>query len=201
MTVKELLKKLFSKESILTVPNLLTLVRFALIPLILYLYCVRENYPAAAAVVVLSGLTDIADGMIARKCNMTSDFGKLMDPVADKLTQGAMIVSMLGRYGWMVYLLGLFLVKEGIQGVYVAICAKSTGEVNSSCWYGKVSTVTLYSVMFVLFLFPGIPEKAAMLLCLLCAGMLTSALLAYIRLYLPGLRASLKSGKENKENP
>ena len=84
--------RLFKKEQLFTIPNLLSLVRLALIPLIVWLYCVKHEYLWAVVVVVLSGVTDIVDGFIARKYHMVSDFGKILDPVADKLTQAALII-------------------------------------------------------------------------------------------------------------
>ena len=73
------MQKIFQKNQILTIPNLLSLVRLLLIPLIVWLYVGQNHYLAAAAVIVLSGLTDIADGIIARKFHMVSDFGKILE--------------------------------------------------------------------------------------------------------------------------
>ncbi len=69
-----------------TIPNYLTIIRFIFIPIILY-FILTENYLIAFAVFTLSSFTDIADGFIARKFNLITDWGKLMDPLADKLTQ------------------------------------------------------------------------------------------------------------------
>ena len=83
--------RLFKRDQILTIPNLLSVIRLLMIPVIVWLYCEKQDYIAAAAMIVLSGLTDIADGIIARKFNLVSDLGKILDPVADKLTQAALI--------------------------------------------------------------------------------------------------------------
>ena len=76
------------------VPNILTIIRFLLIPLIVF-YIFTGNYIFAFIFFTLSGLTDIADGFIARKFNLISNFGKLMDPLADKLTQIATLASLV----------------------------------------------------------------------------------------------------------
>ena len=73
------------------VPNLLTILRFLLIPVILY-FIFTGNYLLGFVFFTISGITDILDGTIARKFNLISTFGKLMDPLADKLTQ----ISVLG---------------------------------------------------------------------------------------------------------
>ena len=79
------------KHKIITIPNILTFFRLLLIPVIVWLYLVKKDPIWTMAVLALSGITDIVDGIIARKCNMISDFGKAFDPVADKLTQIAML--------------------------------------------------------------------------------------------------------------
>ena len=76
------------------VPNILTICRFLLIPFVIF-NIFTENYILAFIFFTLSGLTDIADGFIARKFNLISNFGKLMDPLADKLTQIATLTSLV----------------------------------------------------------------------------------------------------------
>ena len=88
------MNRIFNKKDILTIPNLLSLLRLLMIPVIVWLYVKEKNYYAATGMVILSGATDIADGIIARKCNMVSDFGKILDPIADKLTQAALIICL-----------------------------------------------------------------------------------------------------------
>lgn len=88
------MNKILKKDQILTIPNFLSLVRLLLIPLIIWLYCTAEYRMISVAVIILSGLTDIADGIIARKFHMVSDFGKMLDPIADKMTQGAILLCL-----------------------------------------------------------------------------------------------------------
>lgn len=90
--------RIFKKDQILTIPNLLSVVRLLLIPVIVWLYCGKQEYTAAVVVILLSGITDIADGIIARKYHMVSDFGKILDPIADKLTQAAIILCLTYNY-------------------------------------------------------------------------------------------------------
>ena len=78
-----------TRKQLFTIPNLLSLLRLCMIPLIIWLYCTQKNYALTAVVLVLSGLTDMVDGYIARRFNMVTDLGKALDPVADKLTQAS----------------------------------------------------------------------------------------------------------------
>lgn len=71
------------KNKILTIPNVLSFFRLCLIPIIVWLYISKEDYFWTLMVLLFSGLTDVVDGIIARKCNMISDFGKAFDPIAD----------------------------------------------------------------------------------------------------------------------
>lgn len=175
--------RLFKKEQVLTVPNLLSLVRLLLIPLILWLYIGKRAYVAAVGVIVLSGATDVLDGYIARHYNMVSDLGKIIDPIADKLTQFAMILCLYKRYLGIRYLLGLFVVKEIVMAVAGWLAIRKKDSVNSAQWFGKATTVALYATMVILFLFPSIPEVYANGLFLLCAGFILLSLVKYLAFY------------------
>lgn len=175
--------RLFKKEQLFTIPNLLSLVRLALIPLIVWLYCVKYEYLWAVVVVVLSGVTDIVDGFIARKYHMVSDFGKILDPVADKLTQAALIICLLKRYDWMTWLMVLFAAKEIIMGISGLVVIKKKDVVNSSQWFGKLTTVVIYGVMIILFLFPGLSESIADTMIIACAAVIVLSLVKYLLFY------------------
>ena len=90
------MKKLFEGK-ILTIPNLLSCLRLALIPCFVWAYLVRRDPRLTVALLLLSGLTDIADGFIARHYDMVSNLGKVLDPLADKLTQAAMLVCLTSQ--------------------------------------------------------------------------------------------------------
>ena len=96
---------------IITVPNLLSFFRFCLIPVIIWSYCVKENPLLAGEILLLSGLTDLADGYIARRFHMISNLGKILDPVADKLTQAAMLICSFTRFPHMLPLIVIMAVK------------------------------------------------------------------------------------------
>lgn len=143
-----------------TIPNLISYVRILLVPVFAVLF--RQGYLGWALVaIVISGLTDFVDGKIARKFNQVSDLGKLLDPLADKITQITLAIllflefnecsdNLMKTFSW-VFL--VFLVKEAIF-VIGGIIMLSFGMVPSAAEiYGKVSTFVFYGVMVVLFLF------------------------------------------------
>ena len=176
--------EMFKKENCLTVPNLLSLFRICLIPWIPWFYC-RENAPlAAAAVIGLSGLTDVADGYIARRWNQVSDLGKILDPVADKLTQMTMLLCLLCRYAALWSLTLIFLVKELGLWLLGALAVCKTGDIRSARWFGKVNTVVLYSILLLLLLLPGIPEQTVEVLTGLCAAVMLMSFFLYARQHL-----------------
>lgn len=154
-----------------------------MIPFIVWFY-VKNNYYVATALVVLSGITDVADGIIARKFNMVSDLGKILDPIADKCTQGIIIICLSLKYRHMMWLVMLFVVKECIMGLLGYVAIKSKDSVNSAKWYGKVSTLVLYASMIVLILFPDLPYVAVDAIIVFCGGFLTLSLIMYIRFYI-----------------
>lgn len=181
--------RVFKKEQVLTIPNLLSIVRLLMIPLIIRLYYSRLYY-AAVIVILLSGLTDIADGIIARKFNMVSDFGKILDPIADKLTQASLIISLAIRYKLMIPLIIEFALRELCMVVMGFITIKKYNSVNSSKWYGKLTTVALYAVMMILILFPRIPDAAANGMIIACGLIMLLSLYMYVRFYMQLWRKS-----------
>lgn len=180
--------RILRKNQILTIPNLLSLIRLALIPLIVWLYCVKQNYYFAVGVILLSGLTDIADGWIARHFNMVSDLGKILDPIADKLTQVTVMTCLALRYRLIVGITVLFAVKELLMGLLGVLVIHKKDSVNSAKWHGKLNTVILYTVMILLILFPHMPFAMANCLLILCVCTMLCSLCLYMVFYIRLLR-------------
>ena len=108
------------KREVFTIPNIMGYFRIILIPIFLYIYynatSVRDYY-IVAGIVCVSGITDFLDGYIARNFNMITELGKFIDPLADKLTQAALVFSLAFRHKLMWYLVGLFIIKEGFMAI------------------------------------------------------------------------------------
>ena len=129
------------------VPNALTELRFLLIPIIV-IACVQGQYILAIAVLSISGLTDILDGTIARKYNYITDFGKLMDPLADKATQISLLTTLFIKGAIPIWILAIVVLKEFCM-VSGASFLYGKELVVSSKWYGKLATVLFYVAMVI----------------------------------------------------
>ena len=164
-------------NKILTIPNLLSLFRLIMIPQLMWLYMEKQDYIATAVLLVISGITDVLDGMIARKFDMTSDLGKAFDPVADKLTQVAMLYCVGTTFPEIRVLLIMLVVKEVITGVMSLYSIKKTGKVQGAEWHGKVVTVLLY-VLIADRMVPGLLSAA---LTISCIGMMILSMILYFR--------------------
>ena len=170
------------QKKIITVPNILSLLRLCLIPVIVWLYCFRNDYLLTTLVLVISGATDVIDGIIARRFGMISDFGKAFDPVADKLTQIVTLFCLVVRFPHMIIPLVVLTVKEVLAAIFNMITIKKTGEVMGAVWHGKLNTVLLYSMMVIHLVWFRIPAVVSDILIVVCtAMMLLSAVLYNMR--------------------
>lgn len=169
--------KLKAKDFV-SIPNLLSYLRLILIPVIIWAYCEKENGFLTVAFVALSGLTDVLDGKIARRFNMVTDFGKVIDPIADKLTQAALLYCLMTKYELMIPAFIILVAKEIFMAVTALLEVKYSKQINSALWYGKVCTTILYIVMLILLFFTDIPLVAANILIVISiAAMIISTVL------------------------
>ena len=167
------------KNKILTIPNVLSFFRLCLIPIIVWLYISKEDYFWTLMVLSLSGLTDVVDGIIARKCNMISDFGKAFDPIADKLTQAAMLCCLVVRFNYMLIPLGMLVIKEVVTGITALISIKKTEQVEGAVWHGKLTTVVLYLMMSVHLVWFNIPTTVSLIMVGVCIGIMIMSFIMY----------------------
>jgi len=166
------------KTEIWSIPNLLSYLRLAMIPFICLLYK-NQEYLGTAILVVFSGITDLLDGYIARHYDMITDLGKIVDPIADKLTQIALVLLLLDRYPWFLSLVILLVTKELAMGVMGLIVVKTKKEVYGAIWCGKLATTVFYVVMVALLFFPNLPEEVVAVMAIFCMSMLILSLVVY----------------------
>ena len=169
------------KHKIITIPNVLSFFRLLLVPVIMWLYIVKKDPIWTTVILMLSGVTDVVDGIIARKCNMVSDFGKTFDPVADKLTQIAMLVCLVSRFKCMLLPLCVMVVKEITAGILGLLVIRKTGKVDGAVWHGKATTVSLYSMMIIHLIWFHIPGIISGILIVGCTVLALLSAFLYTR--------------------
>ena len=166
-----------------------------LIPVFMSLFH-QDRRDLAFAVLVLSAVSDMLDGVIARKFNMGTELGAAIDPLADKLNQGA-ILYCLGEERPIIFALFLIhVLKEIYSGVWSLVLMKKTGHVYGSKWYGKALTWIIYLSCAVLMLIRDIPSSVAAALAYLCMFGCFFCLVAYT---LRGVQV-LKNKEHNTES-
>lgn len=169
------------ENKFLTVPNVLSLFRLALIPIFVWLYAISDNILWAGIVLVVSGLTDIVDGWIARHYNMVSEVGKALDPIADKLTQGAVMLCMIFRIPLLVIPFILLLVKEAFVGFTGLLLIQKSGAVYGAEWHGKAATCLIYAMLLLHLFWDEILPAVTLVSVILASGMMLISLFLYGR--------------------
>lgn len=174
------------KKEILTIPNLLSIFRIALIPVYLHIYLNAdspEDYTAAAVILAVSCFTDLIDGKIARKFNMITNLGKLLDPVADKLTQLALMICLSLQHRSMRILLIVFLTKEFFQFFAMIGSLRQGKALDGALMSGKISTSVLFGSLTLMVLCPNLKPKTVDLLAWVSMAFLLVAFCDYFRAY------------------
>lgn len=203
----ENVKDLFTNWN--TIPNWLCFLRIALIPVFSVLF-IKESYVAAFILMILAAATDAVDGKIARKFNMVSNLGKILDPIADKLSQIAIVIILIFKFwsfeGPLKYLLFLFIIKELIMVVAgVILLAMGMRPVAAEMW-GKVATTVFYIFMIAIiaigpngalvgvWFFKALPTPV------IYGMVIISAILAFVSLfgYAPGFIKQIKEKQKSK---
>lgn len=177
----------FTKKDLWSIPNILCYIRLLLIPMFVIQYIKAEQpgeYMRAAAIVLASGLTDFLDGFIARTFDMVTEFGKLIDPMADKLTQAALLFVLVVKIKYMFLLTILFVVMQLFMLVAGLAMLKKGKRLNGSKWFGKVSTTVFYAVMLVLVALPKLRQSTINVLLLICGSFLALSFALYVREYI-----------------
>lgn len=174
------------KKEILTIPNLLSLFRLILIPVYVELYLhaeTNQEYAFAAGIMAISCLTDMIDGKIARHFNMISNVGKILDPMADKFTQLALILCLSAKYPLLYPVLVLFLAKEFFQLFAVIINFRNGKVLPGALMAGKICTTVLFVSFIGLVLFPDLNPVVVDLIVLIDAAFLLNSFISYILAY------------------
>ena len=169
------------KDKIITIPNILSLIRICLIPLIAWLYLGKQDYILAGIFVLISGLTDIVDGFIARTFNMISDVGKVLDPVADKATQAVVMILLAFSFPLMLIPICVLAVKEIFMLITGYMIIKKCDIVLGAEWHGKAATVMLSITMALHLFWHDINPIVSIISIILSTGMLLLTTVLYAK--------------------
>jgi cardiolipin synthase len=183
-----------------SIPNILSYLRLLLIPCFLVVYLgagTAQEYLASAGIVLISGLTDFADGFIARKFNMITQWGKVLDPIADKLTQAAIVFALMFKIPYMWILFIIFAVKETTMGICSLYFLRKKRKLDGAKWFGKLSTFVFYIILFLMIAFE-IPQIWRNIMMCITGFFLMLAFVLYMRVYYHMWRAYKEDPPENK---
>ena len=176
------------KKDICSIPNLLSLLRLILIPVYITIYLnAREatDYYLAAGILAVSCLTDMIDGKIARHFNMITSLGKVLDPLADKLTQFTLILCLALKVEntllW--YLIGLFVLKESFQLIAGSLRLRKGIMLKGALLSGKICTTILFVSLILMVMMPDMPLKTINLITIIDALFLLIAFVHYVVAY------------------
>lgn len=187
-----------TRREVFSIPNLMGYFRILLIPVFCYLYFTAETsreYYIAAGIVLLSSLTDLLDGWVARRFNMITELGKALDPVADKLTHAALAFCLTTRYPLVWALIALMAVKEGYMAVMGWKYLQVGKKLDGAMWFGKVCTAWLFVLLLLLFVIPDMSYLAANALIGITMVIMAVTLLMYIPVF---RKMGQASGKEDE---
>lgn len=138
-----------------TIPNLLSVLRILVIGPFAYFF-LNDQLLWAVAMLAFSGLSDLFDGLIARKFNQVTELGKMLDPVADKLTQATIAVCLAVKHQILIPILLVFVLKELGMLVGGCILLKKKKRPCAAKWYGKVATFSFYISAVVIVVMEGV---------------------------------------------
>lgn len=189
----------FSKKDILTIPNMMSYFRILLVPVFCVVYVNAQSlrgYIWSIAIVALSAITDVFDGMVARKTGQVTDLGKILDPIADKAMQFAMLFCVVIRYKLVVILLIIYAAKELISLAFSGYLFAHDKNIGGAQWYGKLCTVILYGVMLAFIILPKIDHPADTILVCVSGAFMLLAFVMYMTAY---IKLLIELKKEQKE--
>lgn len=182
------------KEDLFTIPNILCYMRILLVPVFVYLY-LHDDYLWSAIVIIIATLTDSIDGYIARKFHQVTDWGKFIDPVADKLMQFAMLFVVILKYPFFLIVIIEYALKEIILLAVGLIIYHKGFNLNGANMAGKICSASFDIVMLIFIFVPDIPVIAEYFSVALVAVLLLVAFFSYLNAYRKIYNTQIKEQK------
>ena len=190
------------RKEVFSIPNVLSMFRLALIPIYVLIYLRADStadYFLAAAILAVSCLTDLIDGKIARHFNMITSLGKIIDPLADKATQLALIVCLALKYTAIRYVLGVFVVKESFQLIAGSFKMRKGKMLKGALLSGKICTTVLFLSLIVMILVPNLDLDVVNIISVVDIIFLLIAFAHYVLIYIQNGAMFQEINKPNNE--
>ncbi|MCL2081623.1 MAG: CDP-alcohol phosphatidyltransferase family protein [Oscillospiraceae bacterium] len=188
----------------MNLPNLLSLMRLSMVPLVPVFYFSDLPYRHlwAAGVYGAASLTDVLDGIIARKCNMITRLGRVLDPLADKCMSFCVLICIIIGIDEPVlwWAAVVFFCKESLMGVGALVQYKKFDDVPPSNLIGKISTIFFFAVSFLLLIIPefvpGLPRPAVITALSAAIALNLIAFCRYLTLFSASTKKACKTRKD-----
>ena len=168
------------------IPNILSSFRICLVPVFVIVYFSESAHSKIFAVLIyaLASFTDFLDGFIARKYHITTNVGKVLDPLGDKLMTVAVLVSITVDGVIPVWVVSVAVAKEVLMGIGgLVVHRRGSGEIPPSNMIGKSSTVVFFLVCAALMLLPGIGRGLAVIMISVAVALMLAAFVSYITMF------------------
>jgi len=174
------------KKEVFTIPNLLSMLRISLIPVYMTIYMnatgPRDHF-IAGTILAVSCITDMIDGQIARRFNMVSTLGKILDPIADKLTQFTLTLCLSVKYPVLKHVLILFILKESFQCTVGIVHLFNRKMLPGALPAGKICTAVLFVSLIILVFIPDLNQAGVTIIAITDTVFLFYAFAHYIFAY------------------
>lgn len=165
------------------IPNILSVIRLSLVPVFIYVFLVLEKRTWALFIFALASGTDILDGYLARKHGWITSAGKLLDPLADKLMQAAVIICLTIENIFFIWIAALLLIKDTAMLIGSIIVIRKKHDIAVSNWYGKAATVIFFFITAVFILNSNNTVLNIVLGIVLAIVLVTAFLLYYFKVF------------------
>lgn len=192
-------RKVFSESFVNSLPNILSVFRIIIIPFFIFFYA-KNMYILALATLVISGCTDTLDGTIARRFNSITELGKVLDPLADKLTQLAIGIMISIRYPFVAPMIAILVIKEVCMITFSYRLLKLGANPIAALWWGKIATAVFYVVTCFIVAFGHyiVGNTVGNIVLIVLTGITTVLMIFAFIKYIPLFLKSYKDVKEKR---
>ncbi|MEG1181722.1 MAG: CDP-alcohol phosphatidyltransferase family protein, partial [Oscillospiraceae bacterium] len=166
----------------ISIPNMISIARIIMIPFFVASF-MTGNTTAAAIILGVSAASDLLDGYIARRFNMVTELGKMLDPISDKLTLFSICAVMIVKYPALLPLFLLLIIKEILMFFFSIRLLRRNLRPTAANIYGKIATFAFYAGMFAIVLFGNMSNNVRLIILVGVAILMIIAFISYAQVY------------------